>query len=447
MAQIVERDRIAQGLLAGALALTATGAGASGFALIEQSASQMGHAFAGGAAIADDATTVYFNPAGLTRVPHQLVGGLHLVQTKAEFDGDGFALDGVSPTTGGSGGDAGNLGVVPNLYYALPMSSTTFFGLGINVPFGLATEYDKDWKGRYLAVDSDVITLNINPSLAFKINQDFSVGVGIDVQYIEAKLTQQVDYGSICFGVAPPATCAGLGLLPQQADGLAVVRGNDWSLGLNAGLLFQATEDTRIGFAYRSKVQHTLKGRAHFHDAPSAITAASGGMFTASDIKASVDLPQTFSLSVYHDVSDALSLMADATLTGWSSFRELRVEYDNPAQSDSRVDESWNNTMRYSVGANYRTGGKLMLRGGLAFDETPIPNESHRTPRIPGEDRLWVSLGFNYRLNPRLSFDVGYAHLFVDEPKLDHTDENGLRIVGDYDAAVDILSAQLNWNI
>ncbi len=441
------RAGLARGVLTGALCVLAAGARAGGFALIEQSASQMGEAFAGGSAIAEDATTIYFNPAGLTRIPQQFVAGAHLVNTQAKFDGTAYALDGITPTSGGNGGDAGGPGGVPNLYYALPVNSTTFFGLGINAPFGLQTGYDDHWKGRYLAVDSHVATVNVNPSVAFRINDDFSLGAGINAQYIEAKLTQQVDYGSICFGVAPPATCAGLGLLPQQADGLAKVRGDDWSMGINAGLLFQATEHTRIGFAYRSKVQHELKGRARFDDAPAAIVTASGGRFTASDIRASLELPQTFSLSVYHDVSDALALMADATLTDWSSFQELRIKYDNPAQPDSTVYESWNDTLRYSVGANWRTSGNLLLRAGVAYDETPIPNRAHRTPRIPGEDRLWTSLGFNYRFGPRLSLDAGYSHLFVHDPKTNHTDENGLRITGSYDAAVDILSAQLNWNI
>jgi long-chain fatty acid transport protein len=420
---------------------------AGGFALIEQSASQMGHAFAGGSAIADDATTVYFNPAGLTEVPHQAVGAVHLVRTEAKFDGAGTALDGATPTTGGNGGDAGDTTPVPNLYYARPLNSKAAFGLGINVPFGLATEYDDDWKGRYLAVESHVVAINVNPSLAFKVNDSLSVGAGVSAQYIEARLSQQVDYGSICFSVAPAATCTGLGLLPQQADGLAKARANGLGAGFNLGLLFKPSDATRIGFAYRSQVKHEVRGRARFNNAPAAIVAASGGAFIASDLDVSIDLPESLSLSVYQKLGRDWALMADVTRTGWDSFDELRLEYDNAAQSDSTVDESWNDTTRYSAGANYRAGGKWLLRGGVAYDESPIPNDAHRTPRIPGEDRWWLSVGCRYSVNPRLSVDVGYSHLFVDEPSMNHTDENGLRIVGDYDAQVDILSAQLNWNI
>jgi len=441
------RVLFARGVGACAVCLFAAGAQASGFALIEQSAGQMGQAFAGGAAIADDASTVFFNPAGLTRVPHQFIAGAHLVDTQAKFQGTAHALDGVTPTTGGNGNDAGGPSMVPNLYYALPLNPTTFFGLGVNAPFGLSTAYNDTWKGRYLAVDSYVATLNINPSLAFKVNDAWSVGVGLNAQYIEAKLTQQVDYGSICVAAVGLGTCSFLGLLPQQADGLAKVRGNDWSMGFNAGVLFNASEDTRIGFAYRSEVQHDLKGRGYFNNAPAAIVSASGGRFTTSDIEASLHLPQTASLSIYHDLNDRLALMADATWTGWSSFHRLRIKYDNPAQPDTTVDENWNDSMRYSIGANYRSSANLLLRAGLAFDATPIPNRTHRTPRIPGEDRVWTSLGFNYAFNPSVSLDVGYAHLFVKNPKLNYTDENGLNITGSYDAAVDIVSAQLNWNI
>jgi len=154
---------------------------AGGFALIEQSASQMGYAFAGGSAIADDATTVFFNPAGLTEVPHQAVGAVHLVRTEAKFDGSAFALDGVTSTTGGDGGNAGDTSPVPNFYYARPLHSNAAFGPGVNVPFGLSTEYDDDWKGRYLAVESHVLTFNVNPSLGFKINDRLSVGAGVNV--------------------------------------------------------------------------------------------------------------------------------------------------------------------------------------------------------------------------------------------------------------------------
>jgi len=426
---------------------------AAGFALIEQSASQMGNAFAGGSAIANDASTIYFNPAGLTRIPHQFVGAAHVVMPSAEFSGSATDIFG-SPISGSDGGDAGERGVIPNLYYALPLNDGFVFGLGINVPFGLATEYNDDWVGRYHAIKSEVTTVNINPSLAYQVNPEFSIGVGVNAQYIDAELTQAIDQGSLCIPTAiaggvpaagAAAFCAGNGLTPQGNDGFGKVTGDDWSVGINIGFLFEPTEDTRVGLAYRSEMEHSLRGDAKFKGTHPFFAA--NNLFIKSDVEADVNLPATVSLSVYHDVNTQWSVMADATWTGWESFDELRIKYDNPAQPDSVTDESWNNSMRYALGVDYRHNSQWTFRGGLAFDESPIPNNRHRTPRIPGEDRTWIAVGVGYQFSPAVSLDAGYAHLFMDDPKLNSSSPSAGLLTGDYDASVDIVSAQIVWNL
>ncbi len=444
-------------LCAGILTTASSSAMAAGFALIEQSASQMGNAFAGGAAFASDASTLFFNPAGLTRVPHQFVGAAHLVAPSAKFDGSATDPLG-NPASGGNGGDAGELGFVGNLYYNLPLGGDLFLGMGINVPFGLSTEYDDDWKGRYHGIESEVRTVNFNPSLAYEVNKLISVGAGVNLQYIDAKLTQAIDQGSLCRPalMAPPpaglgldfasadATCNGLGLTPQGDDTRANVRGSNWGWGYNLGVLLQPTNSTRIGLAYRSKVKQQLTGNAKFRRPDPLFT--DNNVFVNTDVVAGVDLPQTASLSIYHDISNRWSVMADATWTGWENFKELRIEYDS-FQPDTVVDQNWDDTMRYAAGIDYRPTSKWTLRAGAAFDETPIPNARHRTPRIPGEDRIWLSAGLGYQLSPSLSFDVGYAHLFVDDPKIDTSSATRGTLTGDYDAHVDLLSAQVVWNI
>lgn len=442
-------------LVAGILTLSASHSMAAGFALIEQSGSQMGNAFAGASAAANDASTIYFNPAGLTRVPHQLVGAVHAVKTSAEFSGSATDLLGSPVVAGGDGGDAGGTGIVPNLYYALPLENGFVFGLGINVPFGLATDYDDDWVGRYHGIKSEVTTVNINPSLAYRVNRDFSVGAGISVQYIDAELTQAVDQGSLCVanalaGGAPDVPtalgiCAGAGLAPQSSDAFAKVEGDDWSAGINIGFLLEPGDNTRVGLSYRSQVKHQLHGDATFRNAHPLFT--SSGVFIPSDIEAQVDLPQTASLSVYHNLSSRWSVMADVTWTGWKSFPELKIKYQDSNQPDSVTDESWNNSMRYALGIDYRPDSRWTLRAGVALDQTPIPDKSHRTPRIPGEDRTWVAIGAGYRLSEALVLDVGYAHLFIEDPEMrSGTAAIGI-LDGEYDASVDILSAQLTWNL
>jgi long-chain fatty acid transport protein len=444
-------------LCAGILATLASTSMAAGFALIEQSASQMGNAFAGAAAFSGDASTIFFNPAGLTRLPHQFVGGLHAVAPSAKFSGSATDPLG-NPVSGGNGGDAGELGFVGNLYYNLPLTDELFFGMGINVPFGLSTQYDSDWKGRYHAIESEVRTLNFNPSLAYKVNNLISVGAGVSLQYMDAKLTQAIDQGSLCRPalMAPPpaglgldfaaadASCTSLGLTSQGNDARAQVKGNNWGMGYNLGVLLQPTDSTRIGLAYRSKVKQQLTGNAKFSNADPLFT--SKNVFVNTDVSAGIDLPQTASISIYQDINSQWSVMADATWTGWENFKELRINYDS-FQPDTVVDESWDDTMRYALGVDYRPTSKWTLRAGVAFDETPVPNAAHRTPRIPGEDRTWAAIGFGYQFSPSISMDVGYAHLFISDPDINTSSPTAGTLTGEYDAHVDILSAQLVWNI
>jgi len=439
---------------AGILSMLAPGAMAGGFALIEQSASGMGNAFAGGAAVANDASTIYFNPAGMTRLPRQLIGGIHLINTQADFDGSANDLLGNPVATGGDGGDSGGLGVIPNLYFTLPVNNRMVLGLGIGVPFGLATEYDDDWVGRYQGIKSEVTTININPSIAFKATNSLSLGFGVSYQYAEAELTQAIDQGGLCVanmiqqGI-PPGTaitnCAALGLTPQGNDAFAKVEGDDWAGGFNVGLLYEPNNDTRVGLAYRSKIKQQIKGDATFKNVSPVFSGSAFPVFVKDNALAGLDLPQTASASIYHNLNNQWSVMADLTWTGWSSFQELRVEYDG-FQPDTVVDESWNDTMRYAVGVDYRHNNQWTFRGGLAFDESPIPKDENRTARIPGEDRTWISVGFGYQMSPALGFDVGYSHLFIDDPEVKSGTASSGTINGEYEASVDILSAQAVWN-
>lgn len=401
---------------------------AAGFALIEQGASGLGNAYAGAGAVAEDASTVFFNPAGMMYLQgNQVAGAAHIIRTSSEFSGTGSlppALGG-TPISGGNGGDAGGTALVPNLFYSQQLSNGFVFGLGVSVPFGLKTEYDTTWTGRYQAIESEVKTININPSIAYKAAPNLSVGVGVSAQYIEATLSQAVNQA-----------------LVGSPDALAEIEGEDWSFGYNFGLLYEAAPSTRIGFAYRSKIKQELEGDATFAGANAAFTAS--GVLVPTSVTANVTLPESASLSLYHELNSDWTLLADATWTRWNRFQELRIDFASN-QPDSVTVENWDNSMRYSLGLNYRYNSDLLLRTGIAFDEEAIPDDTHRTPRIPGNDRTWLAFGANYRYSPTITFDVGYAHLFVDDSRSDHTDLSGFNLTGNYDASVDILSAQVNW--
>lgn len=404
--------------LLGLLPLLSGGnAAAAGFALIEQSGSGMGNAYAGAAASAEDASTIYFNPAGMTYIQdRQLVAALHAIRPSAKFDDRGSA-SGALRTLGTEGGDAGDLAVVPNLYYAMALSPTVRLGLGINAPFGLKTDYNDDWMGRYQALKSEMKTVNINPSIAVQLNEQLSLGFGVSAMRIEAELTRAVNR------VVNP-------------DSFVRIKGDDWGFGYNLGAIYQVTEDTRLGIAYRSKVDQHLEGSAKFTGALSAGN---------TDVTAQISLPETLSFSAFSRIDEHWDVMADATWTHWSRFRELRVLREN-GTTLTVTPENWENTMRYSLGVNYRYSDALKLRAGVAYDEEAIKDE-FRTARIPGNDRTWVALGASWKMSPSATLDVGYSHLFVKDADIDDNQTSSFngRLTGEYDSHVDILSAQISY--
>ncbi len=446
-------------LIGGVLTATSMNTQASGFAIIENSASGMGNAFAGAAAVAEDASTVYFNPAGLTNLSgSQLVGAGHIIIPTADFNNEGSyvnpALTGGTPIPGsltGKDDDGGTTALVPNLYFATQINEQWFAGLGINAPFGLEVSYGDNWVGRYNATKSKLQTININPSIAYKANDFFSIGGGVSAQYIRATLSSRIDFGTVCMGavepVFGPGACASTGALPLQADGQGKVKGSDWSWGFNLGAMFNISEATRVGLSYRSSISQEVEGTADFRvpDSFQAFIDMGFPAFSDTGATAAVDVPESVSLSLFHQINDRFAILADATWTKWDRFEELRFVYDNPVQTDTVQPHDWENVMRYSLGLTYTHNDKLLFRMGTAYDETPIPSAELRTPRIPGNDRTWLTFGVGYKFSEKLGMDLGYAHLFVDDTDINALDHStGHQLVGSYDADVDIISAQLN---
>jgi long-chain fatty acid transport protein len=434
----------------------------SGFALIEMNARGQGNAYAGAAAHTPDASTVYFNPAGMMLLDQdQVAGALHLISPEADFDNDGSSeadFPGGGGPLLGPDDDGGKDAVVPNFYWVAAINDSTKFGLGVNAPFGLETEYDDDWVGRYNAVHSDLRTVNVNPSLAFRVNEKFSIGGGLNIMYGDVDLSSMIDFGSLCTANAGTATCGFFGSLPQQADGKAKFTADnedDISTGWNLGLMYQVSPQTTIGLAYRSEIEMKVKGDVDFTVpaqlmAPSPVDLTMGGMFFQDgNIEAKVNLPASFSFSLAHKV-DKFTWLADVTWTGWSSFDELRIKYKDSPQPDSVTTEDWNDTMRYSIGVDYQYSDKWTWRTGVAFDQSPVPNSEHRTARLPGNDRTWVSLGTSYMHSSTLSMDFGYSHLFIKDAKIDNEQESSVptlnsTLKGEYQGSVDIVSIQVNW--
>jgi long-chain fatty acid transport protein len=417
-------------------------ASAAGFALIETNARGQGNAYAGAAAYTPDASTIFFNPAGMMALGQdQVVLAAHVILPESSFTNDGSVNADGSPISGGNA-DGGFDAFVPNLYWVKSIDETMKFGIGVNSPFGLAIKYDDTWVGRYHAVTSDLKIINFNPSIAYQLNDKVSIGGGLDFMIADVILTSAIDFAAL------------LGQTPNTDDGLAELKGDnfdDIAVGFNFGLLFDVNDTTDIGVAYRSEVDVDVKGDADFIVPASAALLVANGQFVDTGLSAGITLPQSLSVSVAHQ-QNKITYLADITWTGWSSFDELRIKFDNPLQPDGVTTESWEDTLRYSIGIDYQYDERMVLRTGIAFDETPVPSPERRTPRLPGNDRTWLSFGLSYVIDDAFSVDVGYSHLFFDDTQINNeleseaSDNVKATLASTYDSSVDILSVQLTWN-
>lgn len=463
----VRRTRVASVIGAMVLAAAAGQAYGAAFALQENSGSGQGNAFAGGAAGAEDASTIWSNPAGMARLTSpQAALAVHLITPSIKFS-DGGSQPAVQQTLGTTDGDAGSLNVVPNLYLSMPINPQWSVGLGINAPFGLVTEWSNDWLGRYQAVKSEVQTINVNPAISWKVSDTFAVGAGVDWQHIKANFSSQVNYSggllqaagvAAAGGLIPPALVPTIGALTQGLDAKSTVEGTDSAWGWNIGFLWDATPQTRVGGQYRSSIKYNVSGNVSFDYpalpalppqlAPVVAQLAGGvnGVLANGGVTADVELPDIANLSVFHRYDSHWDLMGDVQFTHWSVFKNLtfvRTTGDVLASTPENFRDTW----RVSAGATYHYNDAWTFRGGLAWDETPV-NSTDITPRLPDGNRTWISLGTQYNFNRNLALDAGFSYIFVNNASTNQnagsTATYGL-INGTYNLNVTVLSAQLTY--
>jgi long-chain fatty acid transport protein len=446
-----------------ALAGAATNSYASGFQLQEQSASQLGKAFSGTAASAEDATVLFYNPAGMSQLKQSEVTVVATeIGIQSEFKNDASVAAFGQPL-GVEGGDAGGWNFVPSVYATIPVQDKLAVGFGFNAPFGLELDYAGDWMGRFQARRSMIKTYNFNPAISYRITDRITLGLGLDYQHIKAELSNSVNYSAVTAqglqqlvvtGRIPPAALPGLLAANAGLEGFTRLRGDDSTWGYNAGLLFELSDSTRLGLAYRSAISYTIDGDVTF-DVPTAtnpvgagiiaLASGAGGPLAPGDVSVDLKVPDTATASFSHTFGDKWELSADVAWTGWSSVQELRVVRDNGAVL-SVTPEQWNDTWRYAVGGAFKLSPSFKLRAGVAYDETPVPS-STRTARLPDEAREWVAVGANWT-SGSLIVDVGYAHLFLDDAALNQNGGNALaygQLIGKQQTSIDIVSLQLGY--
>ena len=391
--------------LAVAVGALSSQAMAAGFALNEQSISGMGTSFAGRSSSADDATTLFGNPAGMSRLKREEVSfGMAAIHAKTDIKNTSAAspqipaLGGARlPVDGSNDGDMVPFTAVPMGYYVKPIDDKWALGVGVYVPFGLITDYESGFQGRYHGDYSEVRVITVQPTVSYRFNDKLSVGFGPTINRIDGELQS--------------ATISPIG----GNDGRVKVKGDDTAVGFNAGILYEFTPHTRMGLTYHSKVEYTLEGDTELKEGFNQLGIA--GKYDAS-----LDLttPESIDLSVTHELNDQWTLYAGAMLTRWSRFEAIIIENEGlPSGPLNPIveDQEWHDTWSYALGAAYKLNREWTLRTGLAFDQSPT-NNVDRPPRIPSGDRTAVSLGLGWHPTDDITVDLAYSYLWEEDTKV-----------------------------
>lgn len=403
-------------------------ANAAGFFLQEQSASGAGTSYAGQVASPRDASILFYNPAGMTALNGaQINVGTHLLFPNAKITNNNSTIDAnplapvvTVPLTGNNGGNPYHPTLIPNFSLAYPVAETDLWlGLNVSTPFGLKNKYNDGWFGRYDSTKTELLTLNISPSAAYKINNWLSVGGGLDYQYAYANLEQTVS---------------------AVTEGNSKLEGDDKSLGYNVGFMIEPTDTTTLGIHYRSAMKHTLEGR---------ITVTGTGS-TAVDRNlpgtVALDLPDILQLGFNQKVTNKISVMGGATWFGWDNFDAITVISQTGTQITSTA-QNYKDTWAFGIGGEYAYNDKVTLRAGYQYDPTPTTDE-YRTSRTPDGDRNWFAAGATYQATDKISIDFGATYINVEKGSIS-VDRNIPTAIADVNANTDghvgILSLGVNY--
>lgn len=359
---------------------------AAGFQLSEQSSIQMGRAMAGAGVMGDDLSAVHYNPAGMTLLEGTRIQATGTwVAVNAEYKGD---------KTGATENGRKKGQLVPAGYITHQVNDQVWLGLGLTVPYGMGTDFNRTWEGADRGNKSMILTFDMNPNVAWKINEKFSVGAGLSLQYAKAKLGKGQMYNTT--------------LKQYLVNG--TVEGDSWAWGWNVGMMFRPVETVRLGLAYRSHISHNAEGETTFEGM--AIQQQFQKAQFVSDMKVRIKTPDTFTLSGAWDVNQDLTLSATARWSKWSNFDVLTVENTQAPGAFSQIEikNHWDDTWFFSLGADYRLNDQWTVRGGVAYDQGPVENQ-YRMAVIPDTDRVWVAGGASYKFNKNMTFDFGATYI------------------------------------
>ena len=430
--------------------LAAGQASASGFQLREQSVKNLGKSNAG-SIVGKDASNVSLNPAAMTNLDkNTLQADVTVIDLSADFTGGGRVLGSpAAPLTGGNGGDPGDPTVVPNMAAVFPLKGALegmTVGVSVGAPFGLKTEYENGWVGRYRALTSDVKVVDLTLSAAFKATDGVSVGFGLIYERADVTLSKAIDFGTAICASSNPANCFNpvYPFKPQQMDGAFEVKGDGTSIGYVIGGQIAPNDKLAIGFSHRSEIKHDLEGTLDFQNVPALL--ANDPRFQDGDGGARLVTPKITTLSIMYGVTDAFRVLADYQATGWSSLQDVTIKRSNGTVVGSE-DFSWKDTDFFSVGVEYDLSEAFTLRAGVGKDESPT-NDVTRTPRLPDDDRMLYSLGMSWAMSDHLTIDAAYQRITIEDPVINlgvHLPSDLSTLQGTYSGSANLFGVSMQY--
>lgn len=411
---------------------------ASAFQLFEQDGATLGNYHAGYAAAAEDASTAFYNPAGLTRFNHQqfVIAGDGIV-TSFKYHGNiavNTLNNNVPQTVTAQGGV---VGIVPALHFVAPLNDRFVYGLSVDVPFGLRSYYGNSTIMRYASMQTSVQVIDVSPALAFKISPQWSIGAGPDLQIMKANFQQQAVVASA----------------DTYADSINNV--DDSAYGYHAGILYSPTQQTRYGLSYHSQVRHHLTGSSEFSGPLAQLLM--GQTFESNATKVNITLPAYTAFSAYHELNSQYTLMGSVIYTQWSCLRNLILQnvagLENLTPTTNlmiTVPQFFRNTYNFAIGLEDKLTDVVKIRTGLGFDESPIRNK-YRNVQLPDNNRYIIAFGGHYQATKTIGLDVSWNHLFIRQaninPPPQQTGDEVITTNGSVKGGADVYAMQMTWDL
>lgn len=370
---------------------------AGGLYLYELGNPEIGLAGAGWAARAQDAATAFTNPAGMTRLDHsELMVGIQPLYLNIDYKQDG------NTTISGSDGDASTWLPAAGTYYVHNLAPNIKLGMAALGYFGLGLDYDDDWVGRYYVDETKLQTVALAPSLAYRVNERFSVGMGVNVLY--SIFEKKAAINNLSQG------------LP---DGKLKMKDEDWTVQLNLGILFEPRKGTRFGIRYLSEADLEFEDRPDFSGlGPGLSTILENRGLLTAQLDLEMTMPQAVMFSAYHDINETLAIMGNLGWQNWSEFGMVGVSLSSDTLTGLTVDRNYDDTWHAAIGFQYRLATPWLLSAGLAYDSAMV-DEKDLTPDLVAGEQWRFGIGCQYAYSENLTIGFGYTLAWTGDLDMD----------------------------